>query len=79
MDVRLSVRKVETIPDGSSIRDYDQLDPEAMQYLAELAKAETSVEVPTRVATAFERCELIKYTEYLRIRETELSESDHSI
>lgn len=79
MDVRLTVREVETIPDGMSVRDYDQLDPEAREYVAELAQAETPVEVPPRIAAAFERRELIKYTVYLRIQEDDVSRPNRSL
>lgn len=49
------------------VRDYDQLDPKAKQFLAERAEEGTAITVPPRVARCFERSEIIKYTDYLRI------------
>jgi hypothetical protein len=67
MEVRLSVREVETVPEEASVQDFDQLDTDIQQYIAELTRGEPAIEAPADVARVLVSCGLIKYTRYLRI------------
>jgi hypothetical protein len=67
MTSNLTVQTAGTVSRDCQIRDYDQLDPEAKQFLAELADDETAITVPARVARCFDRREVINFTEYIRI------------
>lgn len=67
MTSKLTVQPVSTVSGDQQVRDYDQLDPEAKQFLADLVDEETEMTVSSRVANSFDRCEIVKYTRYLQI------------
>jgi hypothetical protein len=67
MTPTLTVQPIRTVSSDRQVRDYDQLEPPAKQFLAELTDDGTAITVPPRVARCFNRREVIKYTDYFRI------------
>lgn len=69
MPSKLTVQTAQTIPCDGRVRDYDQLETAAKQYVAEYADEETETAVSPRVVGCFDAGEFINYTDYLRIEE----------
>lgn len=67
MTPRISAHEVETVPERVSVRDFDQLDTGAKQYVVELSRQGSPREVPREVAVRLASSELVNYTDYLRI------------
>jgi hypothetical protein len=68
MTSQLTVHPVKTVPCDRQVRDYDQLDPTAKQYFAELESNKTAAMIPAQVAASFDCGEVIRYTVYFRIQ-----------
>ncbi len=67
MTAKLTVQPISTVSSDQQVRDYDQLDPEAKQFLADLADEGTETAVSSGVASSFARCEIVKYTNYVSV------------
>lgn len=64
----LRIQSEESVPGDATVRHYDELAEDAKAELPSLVGQTPSVEVPDRVAEAFEDGEYIKYTDYYRVR-----------
>ena len=62
----VSVKRVESVPETATVRDYDQLAPAAMATFPEIVATGRAV-VSRRVARELETGEIVKFTDYYRV------------
>lgn len=68
MTIRLSNCGDDPCPDVTTVRDYDQLNADAKQYLAEAEVGRTAgIELPTELASSFGPADVINYTDYVQV------------
>lgn len=67
MTGRLTVERADAVAPDARVRDYDELDPRAQAHLAMAVADGDASPVGPRTAADFEGCDVVNYTDYLRV------------
>lgn len=72
MNATISVRQLESVPDGATVHDFDELPDSVKSGIADaVAASETSVSVDDDDRTSIETIDVVRFTEYYRVKRSE--------